>query len=137
MRRSEQHIARQIYSGLTRLDEDEQLQPDLAHTWQAITPTHWRFYIRPGVRFHNGELLTTDIVIQSLWELRFVNLFSHIDQVESPGDCVVDIHLQKPDHRLPLLLSEACAKILLPESQRSEDFDLMPVGERSIQGDRQ
>ncbi|MBY7858812.1 SgrR family transcriptional regulator [Vibrio fluvialis] len=128
MRRSEQHIARQIYSGLTRLDEDEQLQPDLAHTWQAITPTHWRFYIRPGVRFHNGELLTTDIVIQSLWELRFVNLFSHIDQVESPGDCVVDIHLQKPDHRLPLLLSEAGAKILLPESQRSEDFDLMPVG---------
>ncbi|QTG90686.1 SgrR family transcriptional regulator, partial [Vibrio furnissii] len=46
----------------------------------------------------------------------------------SPGDCVVDIHLQKPDHRLPLLLSEACAKILLPESQRGDDFDLMPIG---------
>lgn len=128
MRRSEQHIARQIFSGLTRLDEDEQLQPDLAHTWQAITPLHWRFYLRPGVRFHNGELLTTEIVKQSLWALRFVNLFAHIDRVDSPGDWVVDVHLQKADHRLPLLMAEACAKILLPEAERPDNFDLMPIG---------
>ncbi|MEP8023225.1 SgrR family transcriptional regulator, partial [Vibrio parahaemolyticus] len=42
MRRSEQHIARQVFSGLTRLDESEQLQPDLAHTWEALSDTHWR-----------------------------------------------------------------------------------------------
>jgi SgrR family transcriptional regulator len=34
MRRSEQHIACQVFSGLTRLDENDQLQPDLAHSWQ-------------------------------------------------------------------------------------------------------
>ncbi len=128
MRRSEQHIARQIYSGLTRFDEDEQLQPDLAHAWQSITPFHWRFYLRPGVRFHNGDLLTTDIVVESLWNLRLVNLFSHIDKVESPADYIVDIVLQKPDTKLPLLLAESCAKILLPESERETDFDLMPIG---------
>ncbi|WP_165313866.1 SgrR family transcriptional regulator [Vibrio ziniensis] len=128
MRRSEQHIARQIYSGLTRFDEEEQLKPDLAHAWQLITPLHWRFYLRPGIRFHNGNLLTTETVVESLWNLRFVNLFSHIDKVQSPADCIVDIFLQKPDTRLPLLLAECCAKVLLPEAERGETFDLMPIG---------
>lgn len=128
MRRSEQHIAMQIFSGLTQLDENEQLQPDLAHTWEAISATHWRFYLRPGVRFHNGDLLTTECVVKSLWELRFLNLFSHLERIDSPSNWVIDIFLQKPDSRLPLLLAESCAKVLLAESNRSENFDLMPVG---------
>jgi len=128
MRRSEQHIARQIYSGLTRFDENEKLQPDLAHSWQEMTPKHWRFYLRPGVRFHNGELLTTQIVIDSLTTLRNLNLFAHIEEVAAPAECIVDIHLNKPDIRLPLLLAECCAKVLLPESMRGDDFDLMPIG---------
>ncbi|HFG2126263.1 TPA: SgrR family transcriptional regulator [Vibrio cholerae] len=128
MRRSEQHIARQVFSGLTRLDEEEQLQPDLAHAWQALSDTHWRFYLRPGVRFHNGNLLTTELIVQNLWQLRLLNLFAHIDRVDSPYPWAVDVHLQKPDTRLPLLLAEACAKILPAESDRNPDFDLMPVG---------
>ncbi|EGQ8475754.1 SgrR family transcriptional regulator [Vibrio cholerae] len=128
MRRSEQHIARQVFSGLTRLDEEEQLQPDLAHAWQALSDTHWRFYLRPGVRFHNGNLLTTELIAQNLWQLRLLNLFAHIDRVDSPYPWAVDVHLQKHDTRLPLLLAEACAKILPAESDRNPDFDLMPVG---------
>ncbi|MFO4737158.1 SgrR family transcriptional regulator [Vibrio cholerae] len=128
MRRSEQHIARQVFSGLTRLDEEEQLQPDLAHAWQALSDTHWRFYLRPGVRFHNGNLLTTELIVQNLWQLRLLNLFAHIDRVDSPYPWAVDVHLQKHDTRLPLLLAEACAKILPAESDRNPDFDLMPVG---------
>ncbi len=128
MRRSEQHIARQVFSGLTRLDEEEQLQPDLAHAWQALSDTHWRFYLRPGVRFHNGNLLTTELIVQNLWQLRLLNLFAHIDLVDSPYPWAVDVYLQKSDTRLPLLLAEACAKILPAESERNPDFDLMPVG---------
>ncbi|MBF9002661.1 SgrR family transcriptional regulator [Vibrio nitrifigilis] len=128
MRRSEQHIVRQVFSGLTRLDEHEQIQPDLAHSWEALSDTHWRFYLRPGVRFHNGELLTTNIAIESLWQLRFFNLFAHLDSISSPYDWVIDIKLQKPDYHLPLWLAESCAKILLPESKREEGFDLTPIG---------
>lgn len=128
MRRSEQHISRQVFSGLTRLDEFENVQADLSHTWQSLSPTHWRFYIRPGVRFHNGDPLLVEHVVESIWALRFINLFSHIDTVSSPSNWVVDIHLQKPDHHLPLLLSESEAKILLPESIRDDDFDLLPIG---------
>ncbi|MGO1298339.1 MAG: SgrR family transcriptional regulator [Vibrio sp.] len=128
MRRSERHIVQQVFNGLTRLDDDEQLQPDLAHHWEAITPDHWRFYLRPGVRFHNGTLLTIDIVQESLRQLRLFHLFSHIERVSSPSEWVVDIHLAHADHYLPLWLTETCAHIVLPIEQRQDDFDTHPIG---------
>ncbi|WP_394145035.1 SgrR family transcriptional regulator [Vibrio atypicus] len=128
IRRSEQHIIRQIFSGLTRLDENDELQPDLAHTWEMVSPSHWRFFLRPSVRFHNGDLLSTEAVIESLESLKDKQLFSHIDKIDSPNKYVVDIHLTRTDYRLPLLLAESCAKILLPSAARSEEYDLFPIG---------
>ncbi|KYN79267.1 transcriptional regulator [Vibrio cidicii] len=128
MRRTEIHIARQIFSGLTKLDDNDLLQPDLAHTWEMLSKAHWRFYLRPGVRFHNGELLTTEMVIESLRELHHLNLFAHVQSVSSPSPWVVDIRLFKDDLYLPLALSESQAKILLPQRLRSEDYHIRPVG---------
>ncbi|KUI97977.1 SgrR family transcriptional regulator [Vibrio sp. MEBiC08052] len=128
MRRSEQHIARQVFSGLTTLDENETLQPDLAHSWQSLSAEHWRFYLRPGVRFHNGQLLTSELVVDSLRELQHFRLFHHIEDVISPGDWVIDIHLNKPDLHLPVLLAETCARIVSPSVQQEHEFDVMPIG---------
>ncbi|NLS13318.1 SgrR family transcriptional regulator [Vibrio sp. SM6] len=128
MRRSEIHISQQIFSGLTKLDEHEQVQPDLAHTWEALSPTHWRFYLRPGVRFHNGELLTTECVIESLNHLKSFNLFAHLKRVFSPTAWVIDIELFRPDCFLPLALTESAAKIVLPQRLRAEHYDSHPIG---------
>ena len=35
-RRSEQHIIRQIFSGLIKLDEEGEVQSDLAHHWEML-----------------------------------------------------------------------------------------------------
>lgn len=128
MRRSELHIAQQIFSGLTQIDEHEQLQPDLAHTWEMITPKQWRFYLRPSVRFHNGDLLTMQNVVDCLLSLKSKKLFAHIDNVTSPGQQIIDLHLTHDDYKLPLLLSESCAKIMLPKESRAENFDRFPIG---------
>ncbi len=58
LRRSENHIARQIFSALTRVNEENgELEADIAHHWQQLTPTHWRFFLRPGIHFHHGREL--------------------------------------------------------------------------------
>ncbi|GAB2650398.1 SgrR family transcriptional regulator [Vibrio panuliri] len=128
IRRSERHIVRQLFSGLTKLDENEELKPDLAHTWEMLTPTHWRFYIRPSVRFHNGDLLTTDAIVESLVGLRQRKLFAHVEKVTTAQKNVVDLHLSRSDYHLPILLAESCAKILLPSASRSDEYDQFPIG---------
>ncbi len=128
VRRSEQHIIRQVFSGLTRLDENEKLQPDLAHSWERLSATHWRFYLRPAVRFHNGDLLTPETVIASLSKLKQKPLFSHINNIQITGHNTIDIMLDRADYHLPLLLSESCAKVLLPENARGDDYDQFPIG---------
>ena len=127
-RRSEQNIIRQIFSGLTKLDSNEELQPDLAHNWESENGKNWRFYLRSGVRFHNGDLLTVDHVIDSVSALVDCPMFAHIQKVTSPQHWVIDISLSSTDWQFPLLLTETNAKIMPPIDWRGENFDLKPIG---------
>ncbi len=128
MRRSEQHIVKQVFSGLTTLNEDDTVGPDIAHFWQQICATHWRFYLRPGVRFHNGEPLTITQVVESIISLKKFPLFSHIDDVTAVSEWIIDIHLSKPDYYLDLWLTESCAKIVLNSDILPENYDILPIG---------
>lgn len=128
MRRSEIHIARQVFSGLTKFDENDVLQPDLAHHWQQISERHWRFYIRPGIRFHNGDLLKLEHIVQSVEALKGTNLFKHLDRVVTPSPWVLDVFFTQNDFQAPLMFAENMAKVLPPEEMRGEDFDRYPIG---------
>jgi peptide/nickel transport system substrate-binding protein len=51
-----------IYNSLLRSDENSQLQPELAESWQRVDARTYIFDLRRNVTFHNGEPLTaTDI----------------------------------------------------------------------------
>ena len=129
MRRSETHLARQIFNGLTRINEENgELEPDLAHHWQALSPLHWRFYLRPAIPFHHGRPLEMEDVITSLTRVGGLPLFTHLRTVTSPTPHVIDIHLSMPDHQLPWLLGSVPAMILPREWPQLPDFARRPVG---------
>ncbi|MBZ7670637.1 HTH-type transcriptional regulator SgrR [Klebsiella grimontii] len=129
LRRSETHIARQIFSALTRVNEENgELEADIAHHWQQITPTHWRFFLRPGIHFHHGRELEMEDVITSLQRSNALPLFSHIERIDSPTAWTLDIHLRQPDRWLPWLLSQVPAMILPHEWQSMDNFSSIPVG---------
>ena len=129
LRRSETHIARQIFSALTRVNEENgELEADIAHHWQQIAPTHWRFFLRPGIHFHHGRELEMEDVITSLQRGNTLPLFSHIERVDSPTAWTLDIHLSQPDRWLPWLLSQVPAMILPHEWRTMENFSSIPVG---------
>src|SRR5262245_2444762 len=44
-----------IYETLVRADENLQLQPLLATSWEYLGDFTWRFHLRQGVRFHDGQ----------------------------------------------------------------------------------
>ena len=41
-------------------------KPLLAESWEAVSPTTWRFKLRQGVKFHNGEPFDADDVVFTL-----------------------------------------------------------------------
>ncbi|MEZ0300650.1 MAG: ABC transporter substrate-binding protein [Hyphomicrobiaceae bacterium] len=59
-----------VMEGLTKRDKDLKIIPGLAERWEIVDPLKWRFYLRKGVKFHNGEDFTADDVVFSTERMR-------------------------------------------------------------------
>jgi peptide/nickel transport system substrate-binding protein len=59
-----------VMEGLTKRDKDLKIIPGLAERWEILEPTKWRFHLRKGVKFHNGENFVADDVVFSLDRMR-------------------------------------------------------------------
>jgi peptide/nickel transport system substrate-binding protein len=61
-------IARKlVFDGLTRSDDSGVVLPALAIRWESQNDNHrWQFWLRPGVRFHDGAALTSAVAAASL-----------------------------------------------------------------------
>ena len=54
-----------VYEPLVRYDRNLQIEPGLATSWKLVNPTTWRFTLRKGVKFHNGNSFDADDVVFS------------------------------------------------------------------------
>lgn len=60
---SSYQILNNVLEGLTTFDDDLNLQPGLAESWeQSEDGKTWTFHLRQGVKFHNGREMTADDV---------------------------------------------------------------------------
>ena len=60
-------ITRHINEPLVTVDgKTKQLVPVLAEKWEILDPQTYKFYLKKGVKFHNGEELTAEDVVFSL-----------------------------------------------------------------------
>ncbi len=59
-----------IYEGLIRRGADMSIEPALAVKWEVLEPTRWRFHLRKGVKFHNGNAFNADDVLFSAARVR-------------------------------------------------------------------
>lgn len=55
-----------IYETLVRYDDDGKIIPLLAESWEQIDELSWKFTLRKGVKFHNGEEMKASDVIYSM-----------------------------------------------------------------------
>jgi len=104
-------LLQHVYEGLTRYTKDFQVEPCLATSWQQITPTHWRFNLRKGVKFHDGSPFTADDVVFSygrLMQPQGTNQIyaSNIKEMKKVDDYTVDAILSGPDPVMLRLLTD-------------------------------
>lgn len=100
-----------VTRNFTEDPEGAELRPAIATAWEQVEPTLWRFTIREGVRFHNGEALTAEdvaftISAERVWGedalvpegARYTESF---ESVEAVDDVTVEVRTTVPDPNLP------------------------------------
>ena len=97
----------QIYEPLiTRGTPDMQLEPALATSWELLAPNRWRFHLRQGVKFQNGDDFTADDVVFSVQRAQQKTAqagyrVADVKQVIAVDDHTVDMMTKMPSPLLP------------------------------------
>jgi peptide/nickel transport system substrate-binding protein len=114
------NILFQIYDGLVAQDENGEIVPALAVEWSNPDEVTWRFKLREGVKFHNGEAFNAEAVKASFdralnpeFKAPYFSRISHIQAVEVVGEYTVDFKTEKPFPTMLLSLYEASFPALI------------------------
>jgi peptide/nickel transport system substrate-binding protein len=127
-----------IYENLVKLNTDLEFEPALAESWEQVEPDRWRFYLREGVKFHDGTDFNADAVKFSIERIknpddpgRSASNLVPIIAVEVVDDYTVDIVTEGPYGPLLNIMSLVYATgIVSPAAveEYGEDFTRNPVG---------
>jgi len=108
-----------VHRGLLKLDDQFNVQGDLALRWENPEPLLWRFYLQKDVYFSDGSSFDAADVVATLMAVLDTKLasplkasFAAIGSVTAVADDVVVIRLSKPDASLLTRLNLG----VLPES---------------------
>ncbi|MBX3536761.1 MAG: hypothetical protein KF735_03935 [Chelatococcus sp.] len=131
-------ISRNMFDGLFRLDDNMQLQPDLAVSYKQPDSLTYEIELRKDVMFHDGSAFTSADVVATFD--RIVNdqklaskqrsYVSNVKSVTAQGDHTVKFALKQPDSSF--LKTLATIIYITPESAIEKvgnvEFGKKPVG---------
>ncbi|MBG0524276.1 SgrR family transcriptional regulator [Enterobacter cloacae] len=119
--RAEQHLAGQVFSGLTRFNgNSSEPTGDLAHHWEVSDGgLRWHFYIRSTLHWHNGDKIETAQLQRSLKALLTLpalrKLFQSVSDIEVTHPQCLTFTLHQPDYWLPHRLATYCSRLAHPD----------------------
>jgi peptide/nickel transport system substrate-binding protein len=122
-----------LFDSLVRRDEHFELKPWLAERWEIPDPQTYIFHVRQGVKFHNGQSLTSRDVKWTLDSLLTGKIrsgkaatYNKIASVDAPDDSTLIVHLKEPQASLLWNLSDGAFGVVPNGS--GEDFNRHPIG---------
>lgn len=136
--RASESFMSNVFDGLTLHNQEGELVPGLATSWEPLDDLTWEFTLREGVTFHNGEpfnaeavKFTLDRVLDPDRNATIQPLLQNITEVEIVDDYTVLIKIAEPDLLLPARLAELYGSIMPPQyvqEQGDEYIALNPIG---------
>ena len=127
-----------LFDNLTSRHPDGKLYPGLATEWKLEGPTTWRFKLRQGVKFHNGDPLTSADVKYSIErtydpaaKTMVATVFGTIEKVDAPDASTIVITTKKPDPLLAARLAFYGGQVVPKkylESVGGDAFNAKPIG---------
>ena len=127
--RETQTVIRNMYDGILTRDSEMNIHPEIAESFEQVSPTVYDFKIRSGITFHDGTPLTVEDVKFTLDRLTQEggmgdgqtsprqSLVGPVESVEIIGDDTVRINLSEPWPLLPAMLpfNEVVSKSFVEE----------------------
>jgi len=123
-----------IYQALLWRDAEGELQPLLAEALpERVDDTTWRFKIREGITFTNGEPMdaraaafSVDRMVSKRLNSELLTLIETIEGAEARGRYELDVTTKRPDVLLPSRMP--LIKMVPPERAGRPGFAAEPVG---------
>ncbi|MCI6887425.1 MAG: ABC transporter substrate-binding protein [Lachnospiraceae bacterium] len=110
------YATRHIYNNLVKLTADNEFVGNLAESWEFKDDVTVEFTLKEGIKFHNGDTLTSEDVKFSLERQKespkIGHLVSMIDNVEVVDDTHFIIHMNTPSNALISSLNHSGCAIL-------------------------
>ena len=111
---------------------------EAAHSWEAVDDTTWRFHLREGNTFHNGEPLDAnavkwniDRVRHPIGDIPLYQQWAFVKEVIVVDDLTVDITTEEPHAYFEYDVSYNGCELIPPayfEEVGQEEFNRNPVG---------
>ncbi|MFP4655284.1 MAG: ABC transporter substrate-binding protein [Methanohalobium sp.] len=119
-----------IYETLFSYDENMNLQPELAKSYEQVNNTTWKINLEENIEFHDGSQLNADAVIYSLERVidpsnNRSSQYDFIKSVSKIDDYTVKIETKKPYAPTIASLTDPVVSIVSPNAS---DIDNNPVG---------
>ncbi|RDY28238.1 hypothetical protein CHL78_006530 [Romboutsia weinsteinii] len=133
---STSNATRHIFNTLIKLTPEDTFEGDLAESWEQVDDTTVKFKLKDGVKFHNGEILTSDDVKFSLERQKESSKVGHlvdmIESIEVIDDLNFIIHLNKKSSTLISSLSHIGGAILNKKSVEEIEASGKKIDENPI-----
>ena len=101
-------LLEQVYHHLTFIDAKNNTVPDLAESWESPDGKVWTFKLKDGVKFSNGQPVTSKDVVFSYDRLRdekvgapTVNLYKSVTAIEAVDPLTVKFTLAQSNPEFP------------------------------------
>ncbi|NLZ51722.1 MAG: glutathione ABC transporter substrate-binding protein [Thermoanaerobacteraceae bacterium] len=129
-------IYNNIYDTLLAFDTNMDIQPRLAESYERLDDVTYKFNLRKGVKFHNGEELKSSDVLFTFKRLYDIpaaqGQVSMIDPngFECPDDYTFILRTKEPWSALPAQVCSSYMNILNEKAvtEAGEDYNRNPVG---------
>jgi peptide/nickel transport system substrate-binding protein len=117
-----------VYEALVYYDKKFAIEPMLATKWEMKAPNQMRFYLRKGVKFHDGTPFTADDVVFSIARLQdkasnFGIFAQGIDKAVKVDDLTVDIMLTGSN---PVLLRQLTEVRIMSKAWAEKNNSVKP-----------